>query len=291
MTIAAPALRIEVFTIFPEVLDSYCDVSILGRARRDGLVEIRVHDLRSGATDPHRTVDDAPFGGGAGMVLAPEPVFAAVELAEPPRPLYLLAPGGRRFDQEVAAELAGLNSQPSGSVAPAFSLLCGRYEGVDQRIADHLVDGELSIGDFVLAGGELAALAVIEATVRLVPGVLGNASSAGDESFTTGLLEYPQYTRPSLFRGWEVPEVLRGGDHGRIERWRRAAALWRTVQRRPDMLEARGGLRPAEVRLLVEHGYPLDAYGTGRAEVPVSGPGERQGAVELSDRLEERDFS
>lgn len=291
MTIAAPLLRIEVFTIFPEVLDSYCDVSILGRARRDGVVEIRVHDLRAGATDPHRTVDDAPFGGGAGMVLAPEPVFAAVELADPPRPLYLLAPGGRRFDQGVAAELAGLNSEQMASGPPAFSLLCGRYEGVDQRIADHLVDGELSIGDFVLAGGELAALAVIEATVRLVPGVLGNATSAGDESFTTGLLEYPQYTRPSIFRGWEVPEVLRGGDHGRVERWRRAAALWRTVQVRPDMLEARGGLSPAEVQLLADHGYPLGTYGTRRAEAPESRPGERQGAVELSDRLEERDLS
>jgi tRNA (guanine37-N1)-methyltransferase len=162
---------------------------------------------------------------------------------------------------------------------------------VDQRIADHLVDGELSIGDFVLAGGELAALVVVEATARLIPGVLGNAASAGDESFTTGLLEYPQYTRPAVFRGWEVPEVLRGGDHGRVERWRRAAALWCTLERRPDLLDARGGLSSDEVRLLREHGYPLGAYGTGRAERSDSESGKRQTAGDPSDRLEERDLS
>ena len=149
----AVALRIDVFTIFAEVVDAYCTTSVVGRARRDGLVDLRIHDLRSAATDPHRTVDDAPFGGGAGMVLAPEPVFGAVELADPPRPLYLLAPGGRRFDQSVAAELAGLGCVTPRPGPAAFSLLCGRYEGVDQRIADHLVDGELSVGDFVLAGG------------------------------------------------------------------------------------------------------------------------------------------
>ena len=288
------ALRIDVFTIFPEVVDAYCTTSVVGRARRDGLVDLRIHDLRAAATDPHRTVDDAPFGGGAGMVLAPEPVFGAVELADPPRPLYLLAPGGRRFDQTVAAELvgtglAGLERVAPGAGPPAFSLLCGRYEGVDQRIADHLADGELSVGDFVLAGGELAALVVVEATVRLIPGVLGNAASAGDESFTTGLLEYPQYTRPAVFRGWQVPEVLRGGDHGRVERWRRAAALWRTLERRPDLLDARGGLSPDEVRLLREHGYPLGAYGTGRAEWSDSESGMRQTVGDPSDRLEERD--
>ena len=160
-------LRIEVFTIFPEVIDAYCSASIVGRARRDGLIDLRVHDLRSGATDLHRSVDDAPFGGGPGMVLAPEPVFRAVETADPPHPLYLLSPAGRRFDQACAAELAGLGG--SGREPPAFSLLCGRYEGVDQRIADHLVDGELSVGDFVLAGGEAAALVVIEASVGSSP--------------------------------------------------------------------------------------------------------------------------
>lgn len=283
-------LRIEVFTIFPEVIDSYCASSIVGRARRQGLVEVRVHDLRDGASDPHRSVDDAPFGGGAGMVLAPGPCFAAVELVDPARPLYLLSPGGRRFDQSVAAELAGLGRPPTDSGAPGFSLLCGRYEGVDQRIAEHLVDGEISVGDFVLAGGELAALIVVEATVRLVPGVLGNDASAADESFTTGLLEYPQYTRPADFRGWEVPEVLRGGDHGRVERWRRAAALWRTLQQRPDLVEARGGLSAGEVRLLAEHGYRIDAHGTGRAERSDAASGQRQMAGDPSDRLEERDL-
>jgi tRNA (guanine37-N1)-methyltransferase len=279
------ALRIDVFSIFPEAVDAYCTTSVVGRARREGILDLRVHDLRLAATDPHRSVDDAPFGGGAGMVLAPEPVFAAIERVAPPRPLYLLAPSGRRFDQAVAAELAG-----PGTPSAAFSLLCGRYEGVDQRISDHLVDGELSVGDFVLAGGELAALVVIEATVRLVPGVLGNDSSAEDESFTTGLLEYPQFTRPADFRGWQVPEVLRGGDHRRVERWRRAAALWRTLELRPDLVEGRGGLSDDEVRLLVEHGYPLGAHGTGRAERPDAESGKRQRAGDPSDRLEERDL-
>jgi len=284
------ALRVDVFTIFPEVVDSYCASSIVGRARRDGIMDLRVHDLRDGAKDAHRSVDDAPFGGGAGMVLAPEPVFAAVELADPPRPLYLLTPGGRRFDQSVAAELAGLARQRTDSGLPGFSLLCGRYEGVDQRIADHLADGELSVGDFVLAGGELAALVVVEATVRLVPGVLGNDASAEDESFTTGLLEYPQYTRPADFRGWGVPAVLRGGDHVRVERWRRAAALWRTLELRPDLIGARGGLSPDEVHLLVGHGYRVDAHGTGRAERSDAASGQRQMAGDPSDRLEERDL-
>ena len=200
-------LRIDVLTIFPTVVDAYCEASILGRARREGTIDVRVHDLRAAARDPHRSVDDAPFGGGAGMVLAPEPVFGAVELVEPPRPLLLLSPAGRRFDQAVAHELGGLGR---------FSLLCGRYEGVDQRIAEHLVDGELSVGDFVLAGDELAALVVVEAVCRLVPGVLGNDESSDDESFTHGLLEYPQYTRPASFRGWDVPEVLRSGDHAKV---------------------------------------------------------------------------
>ncbi len=190
-------LRIDVLTIFPPVVEHYAAASILGRATGRGLLDLRVHDLRSAASDPHRSVDDAPFGGGPGMVLAPEPVFGAVEQVAQgpgglPRPLLLLSPSGRRFDQGVAEDLAG---------SAGFSLLCGRYEGVDQRIADHLVDGELSIGDIVLAGGELAALVVVEAVARLVPGVLGNDDSAGDESFADGLLEYPQYTRPAEFRG------------------------------------------------------------------------------------------
>ena len=198
------------------------------------------------------SVDDSPFGGGAGMVLMPEPVFRSVEaVPDLPRPLYLLSPGGRRFDQSVAAELA---------TSAGFSLLCGRYEGVDQRVADHLVDGELSVGDYVLAGGELAALVVVEAVARLVPGVLGNEDSALDESFSGGLLEYPQYTRPAEFRGWPVPDVLRSGDHGAVAAWRRTQALLRTAERRPDLLELLVrdvGLGPDDVRALAEHGYDV----------------------------------
>ena len=244
------AFRIDVFTLFPEVIDHYVEASVLGRATARGRLDLRAHDVREAAPGPHRSVDDAPFGGGAGMVLGPEPVFGSVEAVAGrpdglPRPLILLTPAGTRFDQAGARRLAG---RPLG-----FSLLCGRYEGVDQRVADHLVDEELSVGDFILAGGELAALVVVEATVRLLPGVLGNDRSAGDESFSTGLLEYPQYTRPASFRGWDVPEVLRSGDHGRVDRWRRAEALARTLRRRPDLIEVRGGLSPEEVRLLVEH--------------------------------------
>ena len=240
-------MNIGVFTIFPELVEHFCDQSLLGKARAAGLVTVTVHDLRRWADDPHRSVDDTPFGGGAGMVLAPEPVFRAVEAADPLRPLFLLGPGGQRFDQSVARELAA---------APGFSLLCGRYEGVDQRVADHLVDGELSVGDYVLGGGEAAAMVVIEAVARLVPGVLGNEASAADESFADGLLEYPQYTRPAEFRGWAVPEILRSGDHGRVARWRRAQALARTIARRPDLIEARGGVTEGERKLLEEFGYP-----------------------------------
>ncbi|MCU4183769.1 tRNA (guanosine(37)-N1)-methyltransferase TrmD [Acidiferrimicrobium sp. IK] len=238
-------MRIRILTIFPDLVAPWLDASLMGKARRAGLLDLGVTDLRSAATDPHRSVDDSPFGGGAGMVLAPQPVFAAVEAAPVPRPLLLLGAGGRRFDQSWARELAA---------GPGFSLLCGRYEGVDQRIADHLVDGELSLGDFVLSGGEVAALVVVEAVTRLVPGVMGNQSSAEEESFSDGLLEYPHYTRPASFRGWDVPEVLRSGDHGRVARWRRAQSLARTRDRRPDLWAARGGATPEEVALLAEFG-------------------------------------
>ena len=177
------------------------------------------------------------------MVLAPEPLFAVVEAEPPPRPLLLLGPGGRRFDQQWASELA------SGD---GFSMLCGRYEGVDQRVKDHLVDGELSIGDFVLAGGEAAAICVLESVARLVPGVMGNDQSSLEESFADGLLEYPQYTRPANFRGWTVPDILRSGDHGAVARWRKAQSLVRTLTDRPDLIEARGGLSEEEERLLAE---------------------------------------
>ncbi|HSO95781.1 MAG TPA: tRNA (guanosine(37)-N1)-methyltransferase TrmD [Acidimicrobiia bacterium] len=220
-------MRVDVFTIFPEYLTGPLDASLLGRARHAGILDIRVHDPRTHADDPHRSVDDTPFGGGAGMVMRPEPLFDAVEAVDPPRPLLLLSPSGRRFDHTVAAELAA---------GPGFSLLCGRYEGVDQRVADHLCDGELSVGDYVLAGGEAAALVVVEAVTRLVPGVLGNDASSEHESFTTGLLEEPQYTRPAEYRGWAVPAVLRSGDHAQIARWRHLAALRRTLARRPDLL-------------------------------------------------------
>jgi tRNA (guanine37-N1)-methyltransferase len=237
-------LRIDVFSIFPDVVDTFCSASLLGKARAAGLLDLRTHDLREHTTDVHRTVDDSPFGGGAGMLMRPEPVFAAVEAADPPRPLLLLGPGGRRFDQAAAAELAA---------GPGFSLLCGRYEGVDHRIREHLVDGELSVGDVVLAGGEVAACLVVEAVTRLLPGVMGNAVSPVTESFgERGLLEEPQFTRPASFRGWDVPDVVRSGDHGRIERWRHAQALHRTIAQRPDLIAARGGVTPAEERLLEE---------------------------------------
>jgi tRNA (guanine37-N1)-methyltransferase len=236
-------VRIDVFTIFPDMVEAFAARSLLGRARASGVLDVLVHDLRSGTIDPHRSVDDAPFGGGAGMVLMPEPVFTVVEREQPPRPLLYLSPAGRRFDQAYARELAE---------SDGFSLLCGRYEGVDERVREHLVDGELSIGDYVLGGGEVAAMVVLEAVGRLVPGVMGNEASADDESFSDGLLEYPHYTRPADLRGWAVPAVLRSGDHGKVARWRRAQALARTRDRRPDLLDARGGLTDDEVRLLAE---------------------------------------
>jgi tRNA (guanine37-N1)-methyltransferase len=240
-------MRIDVLTIFPDMVTEFADRSLLGRARRNGLLDIRVHDLRAATDDVHHSVDDTPFGGGAGMVLMPEPIFATVEAIDPPRPLLLLGPGGRTLDQAYARELAALDG---------FSLLCGRYEGVDERVREHLTDGEISIGDYVLAGGEVAAMVILEAVGRLVPGVMGNDSSAEDESFTDGLLEYPQYTKPADFRGWAVPEILRSGDHGRVDRWRRAQSLRRTLTQRPDLIATRGGLSGDEQRLLDEFGEP-----------------------------------
>ena len=238
-----PVVRIDVFSIFPALVDAFCSESLLGRARTTALLDLRVHDLREHATDAHRTIDDAPFGGGAGMVMRPEPIFASVRAAQPPRPLLLLSPGGKRFDQQMAKTLAA-----SGG----FSLLCGRYEGVDHRVVDELCDGEVSIGDFVLGGGEVAACAIVEAVTRLIPGVMGNDESAASESFEGGLLEAPHYTRPAEFEGLGVPEVLRSGDHARIERWRHAQALHRTLSARPDLIAQRGGLNDTEKRLVEE---------------------------------------
>ncbi|MCE9621049.1 MAG: tRNA (guanosine(37)-N1)-methyltransferase TrmD [Actinomycetia bacterium] len=243
-------MRVDVFTIFPGLIDSFCAESMLGKARTAGLLDLRLHDPRDHTADVHRTVDDAPFGGGAGMVMKPEPLFDAVAAAQPPRPLFLLGPGGRRFDQALAHELAA---------GAGFSLIAGRYEGVDHRVREHLVDGELSVGDVVLNGGEVAACLVIEAVVRLLPGAMGNEVSPVNESFgATGLLEEPHFTRPADFRGWAVPEVLRGGDHARIARWRHAQALHRTLRDRPDLIEARGGLDETEQRLLEE--FPAVTY-------------------------------
>ena len=239
------SFRIDIFTIFTDLAEAMASTSVIGRSRAAGTLDVRVHDLRMATTDRHRSVDDAPFGGGAGMVMMPQPLFDAVEAVKPPRPLFYLSPAGRRFDQDMARQLA------SGT---GFSMLCGRYEGVDERVCQHLVDDELSVGDVVLAGGEAAALLVLEAVGRCVPGVLANEASAVEESFSDGLLEYPQYTRPARFRGWEVPEVLRSGDHARVARWRRAQSLARTIERRPDLIEARGGLSDEDRELLAAHG-------------------------------------
>ncbi|MFO7156799.1 MAG: tRNA (guanosine(37)-N1)-methyltransferase TrmD [Pseudomonadota bacterium] len=218
----------EIITLFPRLLESPLQESILGKAVARGLVEVRIRDLRAHAHDKHQVTDDTPYGGGAGMVMKPEPLVEAIEAARESVPgarVVLLDPAGRRFDQAVAREYAALGR---------LVLVCGRYEGVDERVRA-FVDEELSLGDFVLTGGELAALCVVDACARLVPGVLGNEQSAGSESFEQGLLDYPQYTRPPEFRGMRVPEVLLSGDHARIARWRRKQALLRTRDRRPDL--------------------------------------------------------
>jgi tRNA (guanine37-N1)-methyltransferase len=232
-------VRIDIVTLFPAMLEGPLAESILGRARSRGLVEISVHDLREHATGRHRVTDEPPFGGGGGMILKPEPLAAAIEALKPAGAdarVILLGPAGRRFSQDVAREL---------SRRPHLILLCGRYEGVDERVGEQLVDEEVSIGDYVLTGGEPAALVVADAVTRLVPGVLGDEEAPARDSFARGLLEHPQYTRPESFRGARVPEVLLSGDHGRVARWRRVMSLWRTWQRRPDLLET-ADLTPEE---------------------------------------------
>ena len=234
-------MRIDILTIFPSLINSFVTESLIGKAQESGTLEISALDLREGASGAHKAVDDTPFGGGPGMVLKPEPIFNIVETKNPPRPLYLLSPAGEPFSHSKAKELSKLDG---------FSLLCGRYEGVDQRVRHHLIDGEISLGDFVLAGGEIAALAVVETVTRLIPGVMGNIESAASESFTQGLLEYPQYTRPWDFEGLTPPDILRSGNHEEIELWRKAKALEITLSNRPDLIEKRGGLTDQEQSLL-----------------------------------------
>lgn len=241
-------MRIEILTTFPGMIEGVVGESILGRARERGIVEISAVNLRDFTEDRHKTTDDAPYGGGPGMVMKCEPVFRAVEALTSramgkPR-VILMTPQGRRFDQKIAEELAAESH---------LVLLCGRYEGVDERIREHLVDDEISIGDYVLTGGELAALVVADAVARLVPGVLGAEESSVSESFSSGLLEYPQYTRPADFRGHVLPEVLLSGHHAEIEKWRRREALRRTLQRRPDLLET-APLTEEDRRILRELG-------------------------------------
>ena len=234
-------MRFDIFTLFPEMFRGPLDESILKRARDRGLVEIALHNPRDATTDRHHVVDDYPYGGGAGMVMKPEPLFAAVEAVYEGGPIILLSPQGRVFRQAVARELAR---------EPRVALICGHYEGVDERVREHLATDELSLGDFVLTGGELAAMVVVDAVSRLLPGVLAPGSTE-EESHAAELLEYPQYTRPPEFRGWRVPEIVLSGHHGAIARWRRKEALRRTRARRPDLL-ARAELSASDQALLAE---------------------------------------
>ena len=233
-------MKVDVLTLFPRMFSGPMDESILGRARETGRLDLKVHDLREWTHDRHKTVDDTPYGGGPGMVLKPEPLFEAVEAlkaaSEVPVRVILLTPGGRVFTQAVARELSTL---------PALLLVCGSYEGFDERVRQHLVDDEISLGDFVLTNGALPAMVVIDAVTRLLPGVLGDDASSEDESFSRGLLEYPHYTRPVEFRGWRVPDILLSGNHAAIAKWRRAEASRRTADRRPDLWEKLRWRKPA----------------------------------------------
>ena len=246
-------MQFEVFTLLPEVFPSYLETSILKRARERGLIKVDVHNIRDYTHDKHHMTDDSPYGGGGGMVMKPEPVFEAVEtvlglaapLASPPIensniPVILLTPQGRVFNQTIASEL---------SAYPHIAIICGRYEGVDERIREHLVTDEISIGDYVLTGGELPALILIDAIARLLPDVLGDPTGAEDDSHAMGLLEYPHYTRPPEFRGWKAPDILLSGDHAKIDKWRREQALLRTFNKRRDMLE-KAELSKADIKFV-----------------------------------------
>jgi tRNA (guanine37-N1)-methyltransferase len=225
-------VRIDILTIFPQIFASLLDYSIIGRAGERGLVDIRLHDIRTYTHDKHHIVDDYTFGGGPGMVLKPEPIFEAVEsitkeLGVPTVPTILLSPQGRLFSQKIAQQLANYQR---------FILICGRYEGVDERVAEHLANEEISVGDYVLSGGEVAAMVMVDCVVRLIPGAVGSEESIVEDSHSEGLLEYPQYTRPAEYRDWAVPAVLLSGNHGQIAHWRRQQSLLRTAKRRPDLL-------------------------------------------------------
>ncbi len=245
-------MQFDIFTLLPEVFLPYLESSILQRARQRGLIEVRVHNIRDYAHDKHHTTDDIPYGGGGGMVMKPEPVVEAVESVlglqpgiHPDFPVILLTPQGRVFSQSVAYEMAEHTR---------LALICGRYEGVDERIRGQVITDEISVGDYVLTGGELPALIIVDAVTRLLPGVLGDPDGALDDSHASGLLEYPHYTRPPQFRGQVVPDVLLSGDHARIERWRREQSLLRTLQRRPDLLD-KADLSAFDRKFLQEHGW------------------------------------
>ena len=236
-------MHFDVFTLFPNLVSPYLEESILQRARARGLVRVDVHDIRAWTNDKHHVTDEPPYGGGGGMVMKPDPIFAAVEgvLGAPPAcPVILMTPQGRPFTQRIAAELVQHER---------IALLCGRYEGIDERVRTHLVTDQISIGDFVLTGGELPALMVIDAVSRLIPSVLGDPDGATDDSHASGLLEYPHYTRPPEFRGWKVPDILLSGNHAAIDKWRREQSLLRTLRHRPDLLD-RFELTPKDQKFL-----------------------------------------
>jgi tRNA (guanine37-N1)-methyltransferase len=248
-------MQFEVFTLLPEVFHPYLESSIIKRARQNELLTVNVHNIRDYTHDKHHMTDDTPYGGGGGMVIKPEPVFEAVETVleldspqpqpKPATPIILLTPQGRVFTQTVANELSRYKK---------IALICGRYEGIDERVREHLVTDEISIGDYVLTGGELPALILIDAVSRLIPGALGDPDGAIDDSHATGLLEYPHYTRPPEFRGWSVPDVLLSGDHGKVAQWRREQSLLRTMAKRPDLL-TETKLTESDLDFLKEQGY------------------------------------
>jgi tRNA (guanine37-N1)-methyltransferase len=222
-------MKIDIVTLFPEICRAPLGESIMKRAQKNGIIDLHIHNLRDWTTDKHHVADDAPFGGGQGMVMKPEPIFAAVEeLRNQTSKVVLTSPAGRRFDQQMAVQLSGESH---------LIIICGHYEGVDHRVIEHLVDLEISIGDYVLTNGAIAAVVLVDAVVRLLPGVLGHEQSAMDDSFSRGLLEAPQYTRPAEFRSWKVPDVLLSGNHAEIEKWRKKEAVRRTRENRPDLLE------------------------------------------------------